>query len=169
MNSKNMASIGLLTFVAASVVALAVRGMWQGPAEGPSPDDNARALPVDEPGADEPPSANTVTVYYFHGNTRCATCRAIESYTHEAIQTGFADSLASGAVRWKALNYEASGNERFVDEYEIVAPTVVLSRTGEDGRQANWTDLSQVWNFVDDKPAFVAYVQDEVGSFLEAE
>ena len=31
-----------------------------------------------------------VLVYYFHGTTRCATCRTIEAYAHETVTTAFA-------------------------------------------------------------------------------
>ena len=39
-----------------------------------------------------------IIVYYFHRNKRCKTCKNIESYTHEAVQKGFAGELADGSV-----------------------------------------------------------------------
>ena len=51
------------------------------------------------------PADDAVTVYYFHGNMRCPTCRAIESQAHETVQSDFASQLDSGEVIWKVLNY----------------------------------------------------------------
>ena len=45
-------------------------------------------------------------VYYFYSNTRCPTCRVIESQSHETVQSHFASQLENGEVIWKILNYE---------------------------------------------------------------
>lgn len=37
-----------------------------------------------------------VTAYYFHGSTRCTTCRKIEAFSREAVQTGFSEALKTG-------------------------------------------------------------------------
>ena len=34
-----------------------------------------------------------VVAYYFHGTRRCANCRKIEAYSHEAIEVGFVKEL----------------------------------------------------------------------------
>lgn len=47
-----------------------------------------------------------LVAYDFHGNIRCATCRAIESQSREAVAADFASELGSGKIVWKTLNYE---------------------------------------------------------------
>ena len=47
-----------------------------------------------------------LVVYYFHGNTRCPTCQAIESQSHETVQADFVEPLRRGELVWKILNYE---------------------------------------------------------------
>ncbi len=42
--------------------------------------------------------ADGIFAIYFHGNVRCATCKKIESYADEAVQTGFPES----ARRWRS-------------------------------------------------------------------
>ena len=60
-----------------------------------------------------------LVVYYFHGNTRCPTCRSIESQAHEVVQSDFAAELKSGAVSWKMLNYEDSATADLAKKFEI--------------------------------------------------
>jgi hypothetical protein len=65
MNAKNLAAVALLLFVGASVVVLVNREMDRTPA--------SATIAV---GESLPP--NALVVYYFHGETRCPTCRNIE-------------------------------------------------------------------------------------------
>ena len=102
-----------------------------------------------------------VIVYYAHGNTRCPTCRKIESQAHEAVTSGFADELKAGSVAWKIVNYEEPAGKRFVEEYGVQVPTVVLVRV-EDGKPADWKRLDRLWGLVGDKRPFIEYVQAEI-------
>lgn len=105
-------------------------------------------------------------VYYFHGNARCPTCRAIESQAKETVETQFASQLSDGKIVWKTVNYEqdAAGKPLAV-QFEIVNPVVVLAKM-KDGQVQDWRRLDQVWAVVGDKPAFVKYVQGEIEAML---
>lgn len=109
-----------------------------------------------------------LVVYYFHSNTRCPTCQSIESQAKEAVQTGFASQLASGAVTWKILNYEQAANAHFAKKFEIQMPVVVLAKM-KAGQVEDWTRLDEVWALVGDKPAFAKYVRDQVTQMLAPE
>ena len=108
---------------------------------------------------------DALVIYYFHGNTRCPTCRKIENYSHEAVQTAFADELAQDRVQWRVTNYEQPENSHFATDYKIVSATVVLVRT-VDGRVADWRNLTRVWELVGDRAALIEYVQHEARSML---
>jgi len=146
MKAKNILAVALLLFVAASLVAVAVNRGRDG-------------------GADTAPLPDGVTVYYFHSKTRCPTCRSIESFAHEAITEGFADALQSGRMKWQVVNYELPGNEHFVEQYHLVAPIVVLVRC-EGGEVKESKELPRVWELVDDRDAFIEYVQTETRAML---
>lgn len=105
-------------------------------------------------------------VYYLHGNIRCPTCRSIEAYAEEAVQTGFAKEMRAGTIRWQVVNYESPGNEHFALDYEVAAPTVVLAKY-EGGRQIGWKGLPEVWEHVGDKAVFVNFVQKSLREFIE--
>jgi len=109
-----------------------------------------------------------LVVYYFHGNTRCPTCQAIESQAYEVVHGDFAGQLQSGALAWKILNYEDSSAAGLAEKFDIIMPVVVLARM-EGGEIKDWSRLDRVWALVGDQPAFAAFVHDEIGRMLGSE
>ncbi|MBD3331551.1 hypothetical protein GF356_01770 [candidate division GN15 bacterium] len=110
-------------------------------------------------------SHQTVIVYYLHGNRRCPTCQKLESYTKEAVDSAFAEQLADSTVVWRVVNFQTEGNEHLAEDYELYTQSVILSRVTDD-RETEWKNLDRIWKLVGDKDDFVAYIQDEVESFL---
>lgn len=106
-------------------------------------------------------------VYYFHSNTRCPTCQAIESQSHEVVQKHFASQLERGEVAWKVLNYEQPAVAPLAEKFEIQMPVVVLARM-KGGQVQDWKRLDEVWGLVGDKPEFIALVRDEIQRMLGA-
>jgi hypothetical protein len=111
--------------------------------------------------------ADGLIVYYLHSNTRCPTCRSIESQAHEVVQSEFAAELASGAVTWKVVNYEEPSAAELAKKFEIQMPVVVLARMA-GGEIAQWKRLDRVWALVGDKPGYASYVQDEIRQMVRA-
>ena len=68
-----------------------------------------------------------VVAYYFHGNTRCPTCRSIEAQSHSVVQQDFAADLERGDLTWKILNYERSDGEELGAKFEVQMPVVVVA------------------------------------------
>jgi len=110
-------------------------------------------------------SDSKVVVYYFHGNTRCFTCRAIENFSRAAVGNGFPNELQKGRLEFQAINVEEPANEHFVQDYQLVTRSVVLVRYS-DGKQEKWKNLDRVWELVRDNDAFARYVQTETRQFL---
>ncbi len=107
-----------------------------------------------------------VIVYYFHGTFRCGTCRTIEQYSHDAIQTYFANELGNGRLEFRPVNVEEPENKHFIQDYQLVTRSLVLSlETG--GKETKWNNLPDVWKLVRDKDKFFQYVKDEVEKFLK--
>ncbi|MHB0956230.1 MAG: nitrophenyl compound nitroreductase subunit ArsF family protein [Pirellulaceae bacterium] len=170
MTLKEALTNSLLMFVAATCVVLIVKAL-------PQAQPTTSALAGSDRGSNDAvaPRPNTGTptiavqdgiqVSYLHGNVRCVTCRSIESNAKQAVETGFADQLASGQIQWAAINYESPGNEHYITDYEVVAPTVVLAKY-VDGRQVAWKALPEVWEHVGDDAALVNFVQRSLREFL---
>ncbi len=110
-------------------------------------------------------SGRTVVAYYFHGNFRCQTCRKIEAFSRDAVQSGFPEELKAGRVEWRVINVEQTGNEHFVRDYQLFSKSLVLVEK-EGSKQTRWKNLQKVWTLVGNKEAFTKYVQDEIRGFL---
>jgi hypothetical protein len=104
--------------------------------------------------------------YYFHGTFRCTTCRTIEQYSHDAIQTYFAKELGNGRLEFRPVNVEEPENKHFIQDYQLVTRSLVLSLVS-DGKEMKWKNLPDVWKLVRDKDKFFQYVKDEVEKFLK--
>ncbi len=161
MTLKDAAANSLLMFVAATCVVLIVKAV------SPAPQTPHAAAGGSAGGGSTVAMQDGIGVYYIHGNFRCVTCEAIENYARQAVETGFPDQLSAGRIEWHAVNFDEPGNERYVEEYEVVAPTVILARF-EGGRQVEWTRLHGVWDHVNVKSAFIRYVQDSLREFMGA-
>ncbi len=107
-----------------------------------------------------------VVAYYFHGTFRCDTCRTIEQYSHDAIQTYFAKELENGKLEFRPVNIEEPENRHFIHDYQLVTRSLVLSLVS-DGKEMKWKNLADVWKLARDKERFFQYVKDEVETFLK--
>jgi len=106
-----------------------------------------------------------VVAIYFHGNVRCATCRKIESYADEAVQSGFSEALEEGDLAWRVINVDEPDNTHFVQDFQLVTRSVVLAEYRE-GKVVRWQNLDKVWQLVRSKDRFVDYIQSETREFL---
>jgi len=108
-----------------------------------------------------------VIAYYFHATFRCITCRTIEAFSREAIEQGFAQALKDGKLDFRVVNVEERENRHFIQDYRLFTRSLILVKM-RDGKQAEWKNLSRVWELVGRKDAFLRYVRDEVRAYLEA-
>ncbi len=114
-----------------------------------------------------PPSKqkHRVIAYYFHGNLRCYTCKTMEAYSREAIESAFAKELKKGRLVWQPVNIDIKGNEHFAQDYKIYTRSLVLVSEVR-GKPAQFKNLEKIWQLVRDKEAFFRYVQEETRSYL---
>jgi hypothetical protein len=123
------------------------------------------AAPSPPPGGKTAATAPRVTAYYFHTTQRCASCKKLETWSHEAIESSFAGPLKDGRLVWKVVNVETKGNEHFVEEYGLYTKSLVLVREA-GGKTARWKNLEKIWPLLQDRKAFDKYVQDETRAML---
>ena len=195
MKAKTIVTVVLLAFVAVSVVYLVIKesGGKSGTPIAPQADQQStstttapqapnlseqkRNIPLLQTAETKEPSQNAVSsekkviqhkvvAYYFHGNMRCMTCRTIEAYTKEAIDTAFAEDIKNRRLEWKVINVDESENEHFVRDFQLVTRSVVIQELS-NGRPTRWKNLKQVWQLVRNKGAFLKYIQDETRAYLE--
>lgn len=109
--------------------------------------------------------SHRVIAYYFHTTFRCASCRSIEAYSREAIESRFAGAIKDGRLVWRVVNVEVKGNEHFMKDYGLYTKSLVLVNEVR-GKRSQWKNLSRVWELLPDKSKFVKYVQNELASYL---
>ncbi len=114
------------------------------------------------------PPSDRIIAYYFYGNRRCVTCRKLESYSEEALLTGFEQQLADSSLIWRAVNYDEEENKHYIKDYQLYTKTLILSREG-DVKEGEWKNLDKIWELVRNKDKFIEYVQGETRSFMNPE
>jgi hypothetical protein len=190
MKIKNVVSVVLLLFVAASVVYLVAgesrspskQGKDNAPATATKPtvtqataEPDARAAEEQVEPSDEPVRVvetparpqHKLVAYYFHRTQRCRTCLTIEAYAKDVLREELADAFKSGELEWRAVNVEEPQHEHFVEEYGLTASALVMVLL-ENSKQKRWKDLGRVWELVRDEGDFKEYVRDEAMAYLES-
>jgi hypothetical protein len=119
--------------------------------------------------AEQSPAAPLVVVYYFHGDTRCTTCRAIEEQSHAAITGNFKEALAEGQLEWRLVNFDTPGNTHFRDDFQLSFQSVVLVEE-RDGKVVRWKNLADVWTKIHETPQqFEQFVIESTTAFIAGE
>lgn len=148
---KRICTIGLLIFVAASlgVAVMGATGLrsYSLPS-GPQPTTQTSKAPI--------------IVYYFHSNTRCETCRTIETTGETALR----DAVKDGRVEWRVVNYQEPAHKHFAQDFELAYASLVLVRN-TPGQPLRWKKLKRVWDLYEEPAEFTAYVKKELDLFME--
>ncbi len=154
MKAKNIISAALLVFVGLSVAYMVF-----------DKQKSSDVTPADDVQQNQ---KDGVFVYYFYGDKRCVTCKKLEGYAKEALETYFAEQLGSGEVVWKPLNTDLPENKHFVKDYELVTKSVILSKV-KDGKEVSWQNLDKIWDKVADKDDYLSYIKENVTEILKGQ
>ena len=157
MRNPKWAAIPLTLFVLAGIAVWAHRE-WSAPSSQTSPVPSVAGSPA----ITGIPATKHFTAYYFHYTRRCETCRALESYAKDSLESSFPEDFRKGELVWKSVNLDDPGNGHYVKDYGLEYQSVVLVND-QDPRV--WKRLDKVWDLVMDKPKFYQYVQDEYRDF----
>lgn len=109
-------------------------------------------------------SEDKVIVYYMHATFRCFTCNSIEAMAKEVVENDFAEALAEGRVEWRAVNFNE--NVALARRYDVGAATVVLVKI-QDGQEAEFKRLDEVWTHVSNPAAFKQYIDENIQAYLD--
>ena len=153
--------------IALIICGLAFQAQAQTLAPSPSGDSTAAAADTSVAAARDTVSG-TFIAYYLHGDQRCATCLKLEAYSQEALETGFKKEMADSSLVWRVVNYDRKETEHYIDDYRLFTKAVILSRV-VDGKEVAWRNLDKIWELVNNKDKFIAYIQSETRAFLEGD
>ena len=166
MTSKRAITVLLLLFAVGSAAYVVLGGPPRNvPMEtGAGSSIPTPGSPSDTPGV-SPKAVPELIVYYMDMGKDCTTCLNLETYTFEAVETWFADELATGRISWRTVDLDEPANEHFVDEFGLYTKSVVLVRP-IDGAPYQFDSLSRIWELVYDKEAYMTYIREQIQVFL---
>jgi hypothetical protein len=107
-----------------------------------------------------------VVAFYFHGNLRCVSCRTIEAYTKEVLESCFKEEIAANKICLQVVNTEKEGSEHFIKDYGLYTKAVVLSLV-KNGKEVKFDNLQQIWELMRNKEKFQQYIKNEVSKYLK--
>jgi len=113
------------------------------------------------------PSPNVdkmVEVVYFHRTQRCYSCRYAGDTTEYAVETYFADELASGKLVFKMIDVQNKANASIVERYGAYGSSLFINeiKDGTDHIKA----VTDIWFLIGKDEAFVNLVKSEIESAL---
>ena len=159
MEPKRLVRALLLAFIGFSLAIMALRIVKQD--QRPYPAATTTLTPT-APGTIQ---QNPFIAYYFYGEPRCVSCKKIEAYTTEAINSGFADELADGKLIFKLVDTDLAENKHFIDEFKLNTKSVVLVEQN-GGNITKWENLQEIWTLLGNKDSFIEYVQGQTAGFM---
>jgi thiol-disulfide isomerase/thioredoxin len=107
-----------------------------------------------------------VVVTYFHTTFRCPTCRRLEEYSREAVESAFGKELEQGKVAFRALNVEETDNQHFIKDYSLYTKSLIVS-LNKNGKETRWKNLPDIWKLVRDREQYEKYVVGEIEDYLK--
>lgn len=67
-----------------------------------------------------------VEVIYFYGKQRCSTCKAIEKFAKEAIDSVFPDKIKDGSLAFKSVDITTPEGEKLADLFEVSSSSLFI-------------------------------------------
>lgn len=76
-----------------------------------------------------------VEVIYFHGNMRCLTCRAIEKYAKETVDSLFDKEIKGREVIFRVIDIQ--NNDKLADSYQTTGSSLFVTsfKNGHETRK----------------------------------
>jgi hypothetical protein len=109
---------------------------------------------------------NVLNVYYFRTNQRCVTCRKIEKYTRDVVESDYRSERKQGTVSFQMFNVVEKTNTHYIDDYKLVSKSVILSRI-VGGKEIEWKNLDKIWILAGNENKFKQYIKDSINTMLE--
>ena len=98
-----------------------------------------------------------VTLYSFHTNQRCITCKAIEKLTREVVA-----EMKNDKIKLEVLNISDNWNEAIAEKYEVTWTSLIA----DNGTRNNLTKMG--FSYAKNQPeVFKAKLKEELTKMLK--
>ena len=107
-----------------------------------------------------------INVYYFHTYKRCYSCKMIEKFTKETINTHFMKELKDSTLSFKLINVELKENSHLVTDYKLITKSIIVAEVIH-GKETRWKNLDKIWQLLQNPPEFKKYIKNEIRMYLD--
>lgn len=84
-----------------------------------------------------------VEVFYFHGDRRCKTCKAVGSISKKYLETKYSKEMKAGTVSFHDVNYDQAENKELAKKMEVSSSSLLVKKTTqEEVSTENLTNLA---------------------------
>ncbi len=107
-------------------------------------------------------SKNSIEAYYFHFNSRCTTCRTVETQTQVDIDILYPELVKSGAIRFTSVNLDEAEGKAIGKDLGVSGQTLLLVK---GDKKINITNEGFMYA-VKQPEKFKAVIKEKVDSLL---
>lgn len=95
---------------------------------------------------------NKIDVYYFHGDRRCKTCKAVGSVSKEYLESNYAKEMEAGIINFHDVNFDQEEHKILAEKMEVSGSSLLIKCTkGTLVRVENITNQAFMYAVVNPK------------------
>lgn len=108
-----------------------------------------------------------IEVIYFYGKQRCASCKAMEKFAKEAIDSVFLDKLKDGTLTFKSVDITTPEGEMMADLFEVTASSIfIVDNTNEIPERVDMTAFG-FRNARNNRQVYKQGIIDQINKFID--
>lgn len=111
--------------------------------------------------------SNDVSIFYFHNQARCITCKTVEANTQKVLQTKYNDQLKSGKIKFSIINIDDPKNEAIVIKHKVVTSSLLLTFTDKNGKTQSLNLTKEAFMNARNYSAFENILSQNINKILE--
>lgn len=70
--------------------------------------------------------SNSIDVVCFYGKNRCITCRHIEQYSKELVESNYKTQENNKEINFKTVDFSTKEGEKVADKYQVTFSSLLL-------------------------------------------
>ncbi len=100
-----------------------------------------------------------ITLYYFHGERRCETCKKVEANAKAALEKHYPKEVKAGTIVFKSVSFEK--NEKLARKYGADSSMLIIVKS-KDGKEETVDITTFAFMNAGKKDKYIAKVKKEV-------
>lgn len=120
-----------------------------------------------ETGLAEESKGADIEVIYFYGKQRCATCKAMEKYAREAMDSVFPEKINDGSLVFRSVDFTTPEGEKLADSFEVASSSIfIVNNKPEVPEKIDMTGFG-FRNARNNRQIYKQGVIDQINKFLD--